>query len=307
MNYTIKKISLGLLLLTSLPLVAQQDSQYTQYMYNTIAVNPAYAGSRNVLSVVLMHRTQWQGIQGAPKTQLISINSPLNHNVGLGASVLRDEIGPAIETQFAVDYSYTLPLDNRNTKLAFGLKGGLNSLSVDFTKLLIYDPTDIALQDNISGRLSPIIGAGTYIHNDRWYLGVSIPNLLKTKHYNQTSISTAKENAHLNIIGGYVFNLNKSVQYKPAFLIKSVKGSPIAFDFSSSFLIEEKLILGASYRLDAAVSVMAGIQVSRGLMFGYAYDYDTTEIGNYNSGSHEFLLRFELFTKVKGKVSPRFF
>ncbi len=307
MNNVIKKLFLGLLLLISVPLFAQQDSQYTHYMYNTIAVNPAYAGSRNVLSAVLMHRTQWQGIQGAPKTQLLSINSPLNYNVGIGASVLRDEIGPATETQFAVDYSYTLALNNKDTKLAFGLKGGLNSLTVDFTKLLIYDPTDVSFQENISGRLSPIVGVGTYLYNERWYLGVSVPNLLKTKHYNHTSISTAKESAHLNIIGGYVFNLSENVQYKPAFLVKAVKGSPIALDFSSSFLIGEKLILGASYRLDAAVSAMVGIQASRKFMFGYAYDYDTTDIGNYNSGSHEFLLRFELFTKVKGKVSPRFF
>ncbi len=303
----LKKIGIGFVLLMSGITTAQQDAQYTQYMHNTNVINPAYAGSRNVLSINGTYRTQWQGLAGAPKTQTLSIHSPMTEKVGLGLSIVRDEIGPASETYIAGDFSYTLPLNNGNTMFSFGMKAGIHTLNVDFTKLNIYNPTDGLLQDNVTNKRSPIIGVGAYLYDEKWYVGISAPNILKTEHFRQSSLSTAAESLHLYAIGGYVFDINPNLQFKPAMLVKMAKGSPLAVDASANFLINQKFRVGASYRLNAAVSALMGFQVSKSMMLGYAYDYDTTDIGNYNSGSHELLIRFEFFTKVKGKVSPRFF
>jgi type IX secretion system PorP/SprF family membrane protein len=307
MLHHIKKIIVGFVLLVTSIANAQQDAQYTQYMHNTIVINPAYAGSRNVLSINGTHRSQWQGLEGAPKTQTLSINSPMTEYVGLGLSIVRDEIGPATESYVAGDFSYTLPLNNGSTKFSFGMKAGLHMLNIDFSKLLIYNPTDDLLQNNVNNKISPIIGVGAYVYDEKWYIGISSPNILKTEHFSKSSVSKAAESLHLYAIGGYVFDINPDLQFKPAVLVKMAKGSPLAIDASANFLINKKFTLGASYRLNAAASALMGFQVSRSTMIGYAYDYDTTDIGSYNSGSHEFLLRFEFFTKVKGKVSPRFF
>lgn len=285
---------------------AQQDAQYTQYMYNTTVINPAYAGSRNVLSINGLYRAQWVGLEGAPKTQTLSIHSPMGERVGLGGNILRDEIGPTSETYVSGDFSYTLPVNDR-TNFAFGMKAGFYSLTVDFRKLLIYDPTDPTIQNNNINQTSPIIGVGGYLYTDKWYIGLSTPNLLKTDHYTNSTVSKATEEMHIYAIGGYVFDINPDLKFKPATLFKMVKGAPLSVDVSANFLINKKFTLGASYRLDAALGALAGFQVSDQLMLGYAYDYDTTDIGQYNSGSHEFFVRFEFITRVKGKVSPRFF
>ncbi|MCX2678366.1 type IX secretion system membrane protein PorP/SprF [Galbibacter sp. EGI 63066] len=297
------------LVMLSVPLAvsAQQDSQYTQYMYNTHTVNPAYAGNRGMLSLYGLYRAQWVGLEGAPTTMNFSVNSPVGkQGVGLGLSFVRDEIGPSIENNLAVDFSYTIQT-SRNTKLSFGLKGGVNNLEVDYTKLNQEAPESV-FENNVS-RFSPMIGVGAYFHgSDRWYVGLSSPNLLKTEHYGEdVQRSEVTEEIHAYLIGGYVFDLGDSAKFKPAVLVKSVTGAPLALDLSANFLFNEKFTLGAAYRLDAAVSALAGFQVSDQLMIGYAYDYDTTDLGNYNSGSHEIFLRFELKTSVRRTVNPRFF
>lgn len=286
----------------------QQDSQYTQYMYNTQIVNPAYAGSRGMLSLNALHRAQWVGLDGAPKTYSFTMNTPIGEkNVGLGLSFFRDEIGPSLENNLAVDFSYTIPVSEK-TKLSFGLKGGMNILDVDFTRLDIYDPNDADFQTNIRNRVSPTIGTGLYFHTrDTWYIGISSPNLLRTKYYDDIQSSEVTEELHVYAIGGYVFSLNNSLKFKPAFLVKAVSGAPLAVNASANFLLYDKLTLGAAYRLDAAVSGLAGFQISEQLMLGYAYDYDTTELGNYNSGSHEIFLRYEFLTRTRSTVNPRFF
>ncbi len=180
-------------------------------------------------------------------------------------------------------------------------------MNVDFSKLLIYNPTDASIQDNNINRIAPTIGVGGYLFSDKWYVGLSTPNLLKTDHYTNSSVTRATEELHLYAIGGYVFDINPDLKFKPATLFKMVKGAPLSIDVSANFLINKKFTLGASYRLDAAVGGLVGFQVSDQLMLGYAYDYDTTEIRGYTSGSHEFFFRFEFITRVKGKVSPRFF
>ncbi len=173
------------------PLQAQQDSQYTQYMYNTSSINPAYAGSRGSLSMVGVYRNQWAGLDGAPETLNFSINSPIGvRGVGLGLGFTSDKLGPSSENLITADFSYSLQMA-RDITLSFGIKGGLSQLSVDPNKLNIYNPNDYDLRlDNSS---SPVIGAGLYLHSDRWYLGLSTPNLLETEHYDEVKVSTATE------------------------------------------------------------------------------------------------------------------
>lgn len=290
----------------STAIFAQQDAQFTQYMYNTVIINPAYAGSRGNLNFNGIYRTQWVGLDGAPKTQSFSVNDYVGSKMGLGLSVVRDEIGPTIETNITGDFAYLLDLDRKGTKLSFGIKAGLHSLDVDFNRLVIEDPTEGNILQNVN-KMSPQIGVGAYLFDSNWYLGISTPNLLKTDHYDEITISTASERMHLYAIGGYVFDLNPNLKFKPSVLCKIVPGTPISTDISANFLFREKLTLGASYRWDSSISALAGFQLSQKLMIGYAYDFDTTELSSYNSGSHEIFLRFEIFRNIKGKVSPRFF
>lgn len=302
------KLILSVALLFSMAASAQQDSQYTQYMYNTANFNPAYAGSRGVLSFFGLHRTQWVGLDGAPTTNSFAVHSPVGlSNVGLGLSFVNDRIGPSDENSISADFSYTIKT-SETYKLAFGLKATANLLNVDYTKLDIYDPNDPRFQRNIDNSFTPNIGAGAYLYSENTYVGLSVPNFLDTKHYQDDgNYSVAKERMHFYVVGGHVFELNPSLKFKPSILAKVVEGAPIQADLSANFLFNEKFTLGAAYRWDAAVSAMAGFQISQGLFIGYAYDAETTRLATYNSGSHEIFLRFELFKSYDGAASPRFF
>ncbi len=300
------KILIVMLLLAGFFASAQQDAQYTQYMYNTISVNPAYAGSRDVLSVVGLYRSQWVGLDGAPETQTLSIHSPVGNKVGLGLSIVNDKIGPSNQTYLDVDFSYTLNVGT-TAKLALGIKAGANLLNVDYNKLTGED--DMIFQDNIDNRFMPNVGIGAYWYDDKYYLGLSSPDLLETEHYDDEVAESylAKERLHAYLMGGYVFDLDYNLKLKPAFLVKAVDGAPLQVDLSANFLFNEKFTIGAAYRWSAAVSGIAGFQISDQLMIGYAYDQETTELRRYNSGSHEIVLRFELFKNVGNTISPRFF
>lgn len=297
-----------LLLFYTENLFSQQDPQYTNYMYNTTVINPAYAGTREAISILGLYRAQWVGLEGAPVTSSVSIHSPLKEsNLGLGLSVVNDEIGPSIENTISTDISYRILFDNLST-LSFGFKATANILNVDYTKLSIYDPTDPQLQNNVDNRFTPNFGAGFYWYSDQYYLGLSVPNFLETKHYDDNDMSSlAKERMHYYFMGGYVFNLSDSIQFKPAFLTKFVSGSPLQVDVTANFLFFEKLTLGTAYRINGAVSALVGFQVSGSIFAGYSYDSEASNLANYNSGSHEVFLRFEIF-KSKTKInSPRFF
>ena len=301
-------ILLGLFAFSS---YAQQDAQFTQYMYNTININPAYAGSRGVLSVFGLHRTQWVGLDGAPTTNSFSINTPVNNsNVGLGLSVINDRIGPSDESSISADVSYSIKT-SETFKLSFGVKGTANLLNIDFSKVSKYNPYDNLGQYNIDNKFSPNVGAGIYYHSNKTYVGFSVPNFLETEHYNKSSsspsTSVASERMHYHFIAGHVFDLNETIKFKPAVLSKLVQGTPLQVDASANFLFNEKFVLGAAYRWDAAASLLAGFQVSKSWFIGYSYDMETTKLANYNSGSHEIFLRFELFNNIENIVSPRFF
>ncbi len=295
------------MLLGNTSAIAQQDSEYTQYMYNTETINPAYTGSREVFSSLALYRAQWVGLEGAPRTFSFTASSPLGERVGLGIEFTQDEIGPSIENTIAANFSYNIPM-GEVTKLGFGLKGGLNILDVDFSKLELDNPNDPQFEFNIDNRVQPIIGVGLFLYQPKWYVGVSAPNLLTTKHYDDSTISEAKEEINAYLTAGYVFDLSDNLKFKPALLFKAVTGAPMAVDVSANFLFSERFTLGAAYRLDAAVSGLAGFQITNDLMVGYAYDYDTTNLGNYNNGSHEVFLRFDIgLGKPTRALNPRFY
>lgn len=294
------------LILSGFASFAQQDAQYTQYMYNTININPAYAGSRGVLSVFGLHRTQWVGLDGAPTTNAFSINTPINNSkLGVGLSFVNDRIGPTEENTISADISYTVQT-SETYKLSFGIKGTANLFSLDVNKLNPADANDPRLY-NFDNNFTPNVGAGAYFHSDKLYVGLSVPNFFETTRYEDNSISVAKERMNFYLIGGYVFDLSPSVKFKPAFLAKTIEGAPMQLDLSGNFLINEKFTIGVAWRWSAAASVMAGFQITDGLFVGYGYDLETTRLSRYNSGSHEIFLRFELFNRYDKITSPRFF
>jgi type IX secretion system PorP/SprF family membrane protein len=286
---------------------AQQDAQYTHYMYNTINVNPAYAGSRGVMSVFGLYRTQWVGLEGAPDTGAFSINTPIaNSNLGVGVSAIQDRIGPSSESIFSADVSYTVKTSEKY-KLSFGVKGTANLFNLDRTKLTPFEQNDPQLVGY--NNFSPNVGAGVYFHSDKLYLGLSVPNILETKRYNKNDKDVALYVERMNayLIGGYVFDLSESLKFKPAFLTKIVQGAPLQLDVSGNFLINEKFVLGAAWRWDAAFSGMAGFHINKSLFLGYGYDRETTKLAQFNSGSHEVFLRYEFVKKPERIISPRFF
>ena len=300
------KLLLFLLIGTAFSALAQQDAQFTQYMYNTINVNPAYAGSRGAVSVFGLYRTQWIGMDGAPQTGAFSIHTPISDsNVGLGLSFVTDKIGPVQENKISADFSYTVPT-SETWKLSFGLKASANLFNLDVTKLNPQNANDPSLT-NLSNEFSPNIGAGIYWHSDKSYIGLSVPNFIETTQYNDNDITIYQERLNYYLMGGYVFQIAPTVEFKPAFLVKMVSGAPLQTDLSANFLINEKFTIGGAYRINAAASAMAGFQITDGLFIGYGYDFETTELKNYNSGSHEFFLRFELFNNYSKIISPRFF
>ena len=306
-------ITAVLLIASAWGLMAQQDAQYTQYMYNTISVNPGYAGSRGVLSITGLHRSQWVGLDGAPTTQTLNLHSPVSKRVGLGFSIVNDEIGNGTnqDTYFDAAFSYTIPT-SESGKLSFGLKAGGHLLNIDFNQLQNYNPGSLPVGSQaIDKKFSPNFGAGVYYHTEKFYMGLSVPNFLQTEHFDSSTASStlAQERMNIYLITGYVFDLNPNLKFKPAVLIKAVSGAPLQADVSANFMLREKVTLGVAYRWDAALSALVGFQISDQFMLGLAYDKEITELGNtaFNAGSFEVLLRYELKSKYKNVIAPRFF
>ena len=284
---------------------SQQDSQYTQYMYNTPLINPAYAGSRETITAFLLHRNQWVGLDGAPVTNNFSINMPVgDSNFGVGLNFVNDEIGPVAENQISVDLAYFIQI-SENYKLSLGLKGTANLFQLDVNKLRIYDPADPQFQ-NVDTEFSPNVGAGLYLFSDKTYFGLSVPNFFESYRYNDNNIEITKEKMHFYFIAGHIFTLSPNIDFKPAVLSKIVEGAPLQADVTANFLFFDKLTLGAAYRWDASVSALAGFQISDSWFIGYGYDLETTKLANYNSGSHEIFLRYEVFNRSRVSA-PRFF
>ncbi|EHQ44221.1 PorP/SprF family type IX secretion system membrane protein [Myroides odoratus] len=285
----------------------QQDPQYTQYMYNHSNINPAYAGSREGLNIFGLYRTQWVGLEGAPKTATVSVNTPLGDSgLGLGVSFVNDHLGVMDNNTLSIDLSYAIYL-NYEYKLAFGLKGSGSLLDVNYSKLNIYNPTDPVVEDDVKNEFTPNIGAGLFLYSDKAYLGLSAPHLLTRSRYDDNNVKTLREKMHLYLTGGYVFDLNPNLKFKPAAMVKMEQGSPLQIDVSANFMFVDKFTVGAAYRWDASVSGLVGFQVSENIFVGYSYDAETSKLARYNSGSHEIFMRFTLFNGFKRVAAPRFF
>ncbi|WP_456463734.1 PorP/SprF family type IX secretion system membrane protein [Lutibacter sp.] len=288
---------------------AQQLPQFTQYMYNTIAINPAYAGSRNALSIVGLNRNQWAGFDGGPQTQTLSIHSPLrNEKIGLGFSLINDKAGYENFTYAFADFSYTIKA-SEDVNVSFGLKAGMTYYKLSEE---LYNATEVNQDPYFNDRLNrwnSNFGAGILVHSDKWYLGLSIPKMINHDLNNDTEYA-ALERVHYYAIGGYVLNLNDNLKFKPSFMFKYTKGAPISTDLTANFLFNEKFWLGGSYRLNGqqnALGALVDFQVSDQFRVGYTYEIPTGEIRPYTSGSHEILLMYEFrFLKRKQK-SPRYF
>jgi type IX secretion system PorP/SprF family membrane protein len=297
---------IAFMLLTCSVAFAQQLPQFTQYMFNTISINPAYAGSRGTFSAVGLHRSQWVGLEGGPQTQTLSIHAPLkNEKVGLGFSFINDELGFENFSYLYADFSYTIQT-GANTKLAFGIKAGFTSytLDADFQAAESQDPLIFGFED----RWKPNIGVGVYWHSDKWYVGLSSPRILRSDYNGQDDFE-ALERLSYYATGGYVFDIGDNTKFKPSVLLKATNGAPLSFDISANFLFLEKFWLGGSYRVNrsaASLGALADFQVSKQLRIGYAYEYPLSDIRSYTSGTHEVLLIFEVFKSTRIK-SPRYF
>ena len=290
---------------------AQQDPQYTMHMYNTQVVNPAYLGSTEAVHFGFLTRSQWVDFEGSPQTGSFTISSPVGrrNKTALGLSIVSDVIGPTTEQSLTADYGYTF-YNDYGSKITLGLKAGVSNLQVDYSILNLANTSDEQFSENTS-LLSPQIGAAIYYNNDRFYAGFSVPNFLKTKHYEVNgsvfASAEAKERMHYFLIAGYVFDINDAIKLKPAGMVKIVRGSPIQMDLSANIYFNEKITFGAAYRLDAAISAIAGFALSDRAFVGFAYDYQTTAIQQFSSGSYEMILRFTIPRKGERILTPRFF
>jgi len=309
-----KKIILSLLLIFGHSVFAQQDPQYTHYMYNMSVVNPAYATEPNpMLNLGGLYRSQWEGAVGGPQTLSFFAHAPVGKKIQLGLSMISDNIGDGAkkENNFYADFAYVLNLNEKH-KLSLGLKAGFTSLQTNFNGFQFVsgdNTTDVAFQEN-TNIFKPNIGAGLYYFTDKYYVGFSVPNLLASKHIEERNGINAfgSEEMHYFFTGGYVFQLTDMFKLKPALMAKLVKGAPTSVDLSANVLYNDRFELGASYRIDDAVSGLVNFAVTPTLRIGYAYDYTLSNLGQFNSGSHEIILLFDLFLLGKWRdKSPRFF
>ncbi|MER3376181.1 MAG: type IX secretion system membrane protein PorP/SprF [Allomuricauda sp.] len=288
---------LVVLLLGYCTVSAQQDPQFTQYMYNAMSVNPAYAGSQGYLTALLMHRSQWVGVNGAPNTQVLAVDTPLENKLGVGGILAHDALGPSSEIFVDGNVSYTIQLDSTNRKLSFGLKVGGRLFDVDFSKGLTEDP-DVAFQNNIKSKFFPTIGAGLYYQTRDSYLGFAVPNFFSQNHYDGEEQEIAAERLHYYFIGGKFFELTPEIVLRPAFFVKWVPGAPMIADVSVNAVLRETFTFGVAYRWDDSFSTLLGLQITPNLNAGYAYDLTTSNLANYTGGSHEIFLRYQ-FKELK--------
>ena len=284
---------------------AQQDPQYTQYMYNMNVINPAYAGSKESLSMTALYRRQWAGFDGAPETITFSGHAPIGEKTGLGLSAIKDELGPVQETNVFVDFSYTLQVSD-NAKLALGLKAGATFHDVALSTLLLTDPGDPFFSQDINSTY-PNIGAGAFFYTDKFYLSVSVPNLLNSVHLDENGLKYGSETNHFFAATGYVFDLSQNVKLKPHVLVKGAFDAPLSFDANLNALFYEKFELGASYRLDDSFSGLVGFQATPNFRIGYAYDSVVSDLDVVTSASHEIILTFDIFLNKRVLKSPRYF
>lgn len=285
--------------------MAQQDPQYTQYMYNQNVFNPAYAGTRDAFNATALYREQWSGLEGAPQTLTFSGSSPIGENVGLGLSVISDEIGPVQENNFYADFSYKFQV-SANTKLSLGLKAGITSHDIRLTGVDLNNPNDPIFQNDVD-ETTFNIGAGAFWYGDNFYLGASMPNFLEGVHLDDGDDEIGTEARHYFVTGGYIFDLSSNVKFKPNFLVKGALDSPMSFDLNTNFLLYDLVELGASYRYEDSFSGLIGMYISNNVQVGYAYDRVTSDISYIANSSHEVFVTFNFGFPRRVMETPRFF
>jgi type IX secretion system PorP/SprF family membrane protein len=294
---------------------AQQDPHFTQYMYNMSVINPAYAtDTPAILNLGSLYRYQWSGIKGAPKTMNLFAHTPISEKIETGLSLISDDIGDGAkkETNIFADFAYVIQL-NKTQKLSFGVKAGFSTISTNFNGFQLNSgdvSTDLAFAEN-QNETMPNIGAGVYYFTDNYYVGLSVPNILTAEHTGSSKDqinSFGTHRVHGYLTGGYVFDINEEFKLKPAAMAILLQGAPVSVDLTANVLYNEKFELGAAYRLGDAVSVLMNVNVTPNLKIGYSYDYTISNLSQFNSGSHEIVLLYNLDLLGKGyNKSPRFF
>jgi type IX secretion system PorP/SprF family membrane protein len=287
---------------------AQQDPHYTQYMYNMNVINPAYAGSKENLSIGLLYRKQWVEIEDAPTTFTLSGHSPVGKNVGLGLSVISDKIGPVEENNIYGDFSYTLNLGGEH-KLAFGIKAGITLHQVGLYSDIyntLPNPNDPAFSADTNNSYFNL-GSGLFYYTNKYYLAFSVPNMMKSKHLDFDGREFGSETSHYFLTGGYVFDVSQNIKFKPFFILKSAFDAPSSLDVSTNFLFNEKFEAGLTYRLDDSFGAMVNYAITPNVKIGYAYDHIVSDLNVTTPSSHEFILLFDLNFPKKVSSSPRFF
>ncbi|MFZ9207332.1 MAG: type IX secretion system membrane protein PorP/SprF [Sediminibacterium sp.] len=297
------------LTLTALISYGQSEPMYSQYMFNTLNVNPAYAGARGDTSVTGLFRNQWVGIKGAPQTAVVSADFlARGGRVGLGLQLMDDQIGVERTTGVMANYSFRIPVSD-NGVLSLGLRGGIINYRANFLELTTFQPGDPVFMQNVNGVL-PAAGAGVYYASDRFYAGLSAPSILATKLTTgrQADVSgQTLKNLHLFYMMGGVIDLSEQVKLKPSMLIKRVNAAPVQFDFNANVWLMDRIGIGASYRTGDALVGMLEWQVNDKFRFGYAYDYNTSDLRNFNQGTHELMIRYEIGSASSPFVSNRYF
>jgi type IX secretion system PorP/SprF family membrane protein len=292
---------------------AQQLPMYTHYMYNTLSVNPAYAGSREALTVTALHRSQWVNFKGAPITQTLTMHAPIiNEHIGVGLSVMNDKIGPTNNTAIFGSFAYIMKLSKRS-KLALGLSAGASIFQARLTSLELDQQNDPAFQSNVTDRVNPNFGFGAYYYHERFYAGISVPNLLQNPYSAQLLENgdplLGREKQHYFFIAGGLITLSPNLDFKPTTLVKVTEAAPAQADLTASFVIALRLLLGAMFRTNDAVGALIGYDITQQLHAGYSYDWSFgLRTFQYNGGSHELMLRYDFIYPSKKQVhSPRYF
>jgi len=286
---------------------AQQEPMYTQYMFNTLSVNPAYSGTRNALNLNTLTRLQWVGLEGSPKTFSVALHSPINkRKVGLGLTLVTDEVGPVRNTYFTVNYAYRLKITDKVT-LSMGIKGGISNYYAGLSDLKVNDEEDPQFLSN-EKKLSPNVGVGFYLYSDKYYVGFSAPKLIETTVDEEYAASKNELKRHYYIIGGYIWQINSRWLFKPTLLTKAVSGAPVSNDITMQFLYNDRIWMGAMYRIGDAAGLFVDVKINRQIMVGYGYDFSLNGLSGINSGTHEIMLSFDFDGFASSKVkSPRYF
>jgi len=307
-----RKLTITIILLWLLALAtivkAQQETQHSMYFFNPVLLNPAYAGSQEAIQVTGTVRDQWTGLKGAPKTQVLSVHSPLRtENLGLGLTVMNDQLGVTKNTGLYADIAYSIKVNKKNNRLAFGVKLGMDFFRQDFSSLRVNDNTDALYTDGFNYKKNLFnVGAGVYYYGKRHYIGISTPRLVKNKINIDASQSAIQEN-HYYAFGGIVVKINPAINMRPSFIVKYVNNAPLSIEGNLSFLFYDKIWIGAMYRHKAAAGLNMMYNINQNLRIGYAYDYQLTSLQKFSQGSHEIMLSYDLRSKAKGFKSPRYF